>query len=49
MCAKKKWRDRLIALASGHPNWVLGFQDEVWWSRYAQPNSKLDKAASRCT
>ena len=21
----------------GHPDWVLGFQDEVWWSRYAQP------------
>jgi DDE superfamily endonuclease len=22
----------------GHPDWVLGFQDEVWWSRLAQPN-----------
>ena len=22
----------------GHPEWVLGFQDEVWWSRLAQPN-----------
>lgn len=21
-----------------HPEWVLGFQDEVWWSRLAQPN-----------
>ena len=21
-----------------HPDWVLGFQDEVWWSRLAQPN-----------
>jgi transposase len=28
----------LIALALGHPDWVLGFQDEVWWSRLAQPN-----------
>jgi transposase len=28
----------LIALAFGHPDWVLGFQDEVWWSRYAQPH-----------
>jgi len=28
----------LIALAFGHPDWVLGFEDEVWWSRYAQPN-----------
>jgi transposase len=27
----------LIALALGHPDWVVGFQDEVWWSRYAQP------------
>src|SRR5262249_48615794 len=35
--AKKKWRDRLIALALGHPDGVLGFEDEVWWSRYAQP------------
>jgi hypothetical protein len=38
LCAKKKWRDRLIALASRHADWVLGFQDEVWWSRLAQPN-----------
>jgi hypothetical protein len=22
----------------GHPDWVLGFEDEVWWSRLAQPN-----------
>jgi hypothetical protein len=22
----------------GHPAWVLGFEDEVWWSRRAQPN-----------
>jgi hypothetical protein len=35
---EKKWRDRLIALALGHPDWGLGFQDEVWWSRLAQPN-----------
>ena len=27
-----------MALALGHPDWVLGFQDEVWWSRLAQPN-----------
>jgi hypothetical protein len=25
-------------LAGRHPEWVLGFQDEVWWSRLAQPN-----------
>jgi hypothetical protein len=35
---KKKARDRLIRLAKTHPDWVLGFQDECWWSRLAQPN-----------
>lgn len=24
-------------MAGGHPDWVLGFQDEVWWSRLARP------------
>src|SRR5207249_8068482 len=35
--AKKKARDRLIRLARTHPDWVLGFQDETWWSRLALP------------
>jgi transposase len=35
---EKKARDRLIRLAQSHPEWVLGFQDEVWFSRLAQPN-----------
>jgi hypothetical protein len=30
-------RDRLIRLAETHPDWALGFADEVWWSRFAQP------------
>jgi hypothetical protein len=30
-------RDRLIRLAHDHPDWALGFADEVWWSRVAQP------------
>jgi transposase len=34
---KKAARDRLIRLAAQHPEWVLGFEDEVWWSRVAQP------------
>jgi transposase len=34
---KKSARDRLIRLAANHPTWVLGFQDEVWWSRLALP------------
>jgi transposase len=27
-----------MALALGHPDWGVGFQDEGWWSRLAQPN-----------
>src|SRR5690349_15900929 len=34
---KKKARDRLIRLAESHPEWVLGYQDETWWSRLAIP------------
>jgi transposase len=34
---KKVKRDRLIRLAQRHPEWLLGFEDEVWWSRLAQP------------
>jgi transposase len=34
---KKAHRDRLIRLAAQNPDWVLGFEDEVWWSRVAQP------------
>jgi hypothetical protein len=28
----------LIALAERHPEYALGFQDEVWWSRVTQPH-----------
>jgi transposase len=35
---EKKQRDRLIRLAIRHPTWALGFADEVWWSRLAQPD-----------
>jgi len=28
----------LIRLAATHPDWVLGYADEVWWSRFAQPH-----------
>jgi len=35
---KKKRRDALIRLVAHHPTWALGFQDEVWWSRLAQPD-----------
>jgi DDE superfamily endonuclease len=28
----------LIRLATNHPSWAIGFADEVWWSRLAQPD-----------
>lgn len=34
---KKGARDRLIRLAATNPEWALGFEDECWWSRFAQP------------
>jgi transposase len=34
---KKRARDRLIRLAATHPDWVLGFEDETWWSRVEPP------------
>lgn len=34
---KKSRRDSLIRLIQAHPSWALGFGDEVWWSRLAQP------------
>jgi len=34
---KKHRRDSLIRLVVAHPTWALGFGDEVWWSRLAQP------------
>ena len=35
--AEKRLRDRLIRWAARHPDWGLGFADEVWWSRLAPP------------
>jgi transposase len=37
---KKARRDRLIAVAAKHPDWVLGFVDEVWWSRLQRPRMR---------
>ncbi len=34
---KKARRDELIAVSAKHPDWVLGFVDEVWWSRLQRP------------
>ena len=36
-CEKKARRDRFIQLAAQRRDWVLGFLDEVWWSRIARP------------
>jgi hypothetical protein len=34
---KKARRDKLIEVSAKHPDWVLGFVDEVWWSRLQRP------------
>ena len=34
---KTQRRDRLIALAAARPEWAVGYEDETWWSRVAQP------------
>ena len=34
---QKARRDRLVRLAQRHPEWLLGVDDEVWWSRLAHP------------
>src|SRR5262245_37664618 len=38
VCPEKKRRDQLIQRTMVHPTWALGFGDEVWWSRLAQPH-----------
>jgi hypothetical protein len=35
--AKKARRDELLRVSAEHPEWAIGFEDEVWWSRVAQP------------
>ena len=35
--AKKARRDELLRASADHPEWAIGFEDEVWWSRVAQP------------
>jgi hypothetical protein len=44
---KKSARDHLIRLAQTHPTWTLGFADEVWWSRVAQPAVRAWTATGR--
>jgi hypothetical protein len=36
--ALKKAARRLIRWAAAYSEWVLGFADELWWSRLAQPD-----------
>ena len=36
--SQKRRCDRLIRLAEGNLGWVVGFEDEVWWSRFALPS-----------
>lgn len=35
--AKKARRDELLRVSAERPDWAIGFEDEVWWSRVAQP------------
>jgi DDE superfamily endonuclease len=44
--AKKRQRDRLIALAQAHPAWAWGFEDETWWSRLPQASPALSAWAA---
>ena len=39
--AQKKRRDRLIQRVSSHRDWALGYGDETWWSRFAQPRLRV--------
>jgi len=34
---KKRQRNRLIKLSEQNPDWIVGFLDEVWWSRLREP------------
>ncbi|MBN9518085.1 hypothetical protein J0H58_06140 [bacterium] len=34
---EKARRDELLRASADHPEWAIGFEDEVWWSRVAQP------------
>jgi transposase len=34
---KKRQRNRLIKLSEQNPDWVVGYLDEVWWSRLRDP------------
>ena len=36
--SKKGRRDRPIAIATRNPEWAVGFEDETWRSRLAQPS-----------
>jgi hypothetical protein len=37
VCPQKGARDRLIRWAASKPAWVLGYEDECWWSRVSNP------------
>jgi hypothetical protein len=37
----------LIAYASQLPQWAIGFLDEVWWSRFAQPTMQAWQSAAQ--
>jgi hypothetical protein len=42
---EKNRRDRLIQTVANHPDVVVGFEDDVWWRRAAQPQRHTWRAA----
>lgn len=36
-------------MAATHPEWALGFADEVWWSRFARPTMRAWQAPAHPT
>jgi transposase len=38
---------RLIRLAESSPEWVVGFEDETWWSRFERANLRSWREARR--
>jgi hypothetical protein len=35
---EKRALQRLIRLAESNSEWILGYEDETWWSRFEQPS-----------
>jgi hypothetical protein len=47
VCSQKGALERLIRLAESRSEWVVGFEDETWWSRFEQPRLRSWREAGR--